>query len=152
MIDQDGVFFSRERREIVEGQYHLQVDTIDTTGENDMTFKRNNVDEVDGNNKLMNFASNGAVSANKLFGNYFSNRSYSVDTVFEGSNTAGNARVQYMRYDVTNEVIQLAKPLTMTYNTKLKWGMNSFVETTSETVLVTRFDAPNSSRARDQKI
>ena len=101
---------------------------------------------------MTNFASNGAVSANKLFGNYFSNRSYSVDTVFEGSNTAGNARVQYMRYDFTNEVIQLAKPLTMTYNTKLKWGMNSFVETTSETVPVTRFEAPNSSRVRDQKI
>ena len=43
-IDQDEVFFSRERREIVEGQYHLQVDTIDT-GENDMTFKRNYVDD-----------------------------------------------------------------------------------------------------------
>ena len=53
----------------MEGLYRLQ------SGDNDLTVKRNNVIyytlEMDGSNKLMNFASNGAVSANKLFGNYF---------------------------------------------------------------------------------
>ena len=91
----------------------LKQDVIDTTSDVDLTVKRNNVDyftlQVDGSNKLMNFASNGAVSANKLFGKYFSNRSYSLDTIFEGSNTAGNARVEYMRYVFTNEVLQLPK-------------------------------------------
>ena len=93
----------------------LKQDVIDTTSDVDLTVKRNNVDyftlQVDGGNKLMNFASNGAVSANRMYGNYFSNRGYSTDTIFEGSNTAGNDRVEYMRYDFTNEVIQLPKKL-----------------------------------------
>ena len=200
----------------------LKQDVIDTTSDVDLTVKRNNVDyftlQVDGSNKLMNFASNGAVSANKLFGNYFSNRGYSTDTIFEGSNTAGNDRVEYMRYDFTNEVIQLPKKLlvnggdgkteiyenvettnnvfriwnkettntpvihigagatsndmvltssgftfnkavacsaglsvgenlTLTYNKKIVWDVNSIVETSSPTVPITRFDAPNTGSA-----
>ena len=200
----------------------LKQDVIDTTSDVDLTVKRNNVDyftlQVDGGNKLMNFASNGAVSANRMYGNYFSNRGYSTDTIFEGSNTAGNDRVEYMRYDFTNEVIQFPKKLlvnggdgkteiyenvettnnvfriwnretvntpvihlgagatsndmvlstggftfnksvactvglsvgenfTLTYNKKILWGVNSIVETSSPTVPITRFDAPNTGSA-----
>ena len=223
-IDQNGVNFLKGTTGGSGGTIppSINVDTIDTTGDNDMTVKRNNVIyytlEVDGSNKLMNFASNGAVSANKLFGNYFSNRSYSLDTIFEGSNIAGNDRVEYMRYDFTNEVIQLPKKLlvnggdgkteiyesteatnnvfriwnkettntpvihlgvgatsndmvlsssgltfnkavacsagfsvadnlTITYNKKIQWGTNSIVETSSPTVPITRFDAPNTGSA-----
>lgn len=190
----------------------LKQDVIDTTGNVDLTVKRNDVEyfslELDGTIKLMNFANDGGVSVNRVFGNFFSNRSYSLDTIFEGSNTAGDARVEYMRYDYANELLKIptkmlinggeatteiheniesgnnvfriwnrattnnplihlrcggddndlvvrsdlismnkavscANTVTIAYNNKLKWGLNSIVETTSETVPVTRFEAPN---------
>ena len=155
---------------------------------------------------------------NQLYGNYFNNRSFGWDTIFQGSNTTSDGRVEYMRYDFTNEVIQLPKKLlvnggdgkteiyesteatnnvfriwnkettntpvihlgagatsndmvlsssgftfnksvgcvvglsvsenlTLVYNKKILWGTNSIVETSSPTVPITRFDAPNTGSA-----
>ena len=39
------------------------------------------------------------------------------------------------------------KNLTLTYNKKVVWGVNSIVETSSPTVPITRFDAPNTGSA-----
>ena len=41
----------------------------------------------------------------------------------------------------------VADNLTLTYNKKILWGVNSIVETSSPTVPITRFDAPNSGSA-----
>ena len=200
----------------------LHCNLINSNGANDITFQRNSVEycklREDGTVRLLEFPTNGGVSANRLYGNYFMNRSYLFDTIFEGSNTAGNARVEYMRYDFTNEVLQLPKKvlvnggdgkteiyesteatnnvfriwnkettntpvihigagatsndmvlstggftfnksvdcnvglsvgenLTLTYNKKIVWGVNSIVETSSPTVPITRFDAPNTGSA-----
>ena len=90
----------------------LRVNTINSNGVNDVVFQRNGTTfftlQLDSGINLMNFASNGGVSANKMYGNYFSNRSFSIDTIFEGSNTAGNARVEYMRYDFSAEALDFS--------------------------------------------
>ncbi len=93
----------------------LKQDVIDTTGDVNLTVRRNAVDyftlELDGTIKLMNFTADGGVSVNRVYGNYFQNRSFSADTIFEGSNVAGNGREEYMRYNYANQIIKMAKPL-----------------------------------------
>ena len=200
----------------------FSANTFNSNGASDITFQRNSVEYCklgeDGTVRLLEFPTNGGVSANRLYGNYFMNRSLGWDTIFEGSNVAGDGRTEYMRYDFTNEVIQLPKKmlvnggdgkteiyenveatnyvfriwnketthtpvihigagatsndmvlsssgftfnkavscavgfsvadnLTLTYNKKILWGTNSIVETSSPTVPITRFDAPNSNSA-----
>ena len=87
--------------------------TFNSNGANDITFQRNSVEycklKEDGTVRLLEFPTNGGVSANQLYGNYFKNRSYGWDTIFEGSNTTSDGRVEYMKYDFTNEVLQLPK-------------------------------------------
>ena len=200
----------------------LNCNIFNSDGDNDITFKRNDIEycklREDGTVRLLEFPSNGGVSANQLYGNYFNNRSFGWDTIFQGSNTTSDGRVEYMRYDFTNEVIQLPKKLlvnggdgkteiyesveatnnvfriwnkettntpvihigagatandmvlstggftfnksvdcnlglsvgenlTLFYNKKIVWGVNSIVETSSPTVPITRFDAPNTGSA-----
>ena len=43
--------------------------------------------------------------------------------------------------------LSVAENLTITYNKKILWGVNSIVETSSPTVPITRFDAPNTGSA-----
>ena len=80
---------------------------FNSDGDNDITSKRNDIEycklREDGTVRLLEFPSNGGVSANRLYGNYFMNRSLGWDTIFEGSNTTSDGRVEYMRYDFTNE-------------------------------------------------
>ena len=200
----------------------LNCNIFNSDGDNDITFTRNDIEycklREDGTVRLLEFPTNGGVSANQLYGNYFNNRSFGWDTIFQGSNTTSDGRVEYMRYDFTNEVIQLPKKLlvnggdgkteiyesteatnnvfriwnkettntpvihlgagatsndmvlsssgftfnkavscavgfsvadnfTLTYNKKIIWGVNSIVETSSPTVPITRFDAPNTGSA-----
>ena len=93
----------------------LNCNIFNSDGDNDITFKRNDIEycklREDGTVRLLEFPTNGGVSANQLYGNYFNNRSFGWDTIFQGSNTTSDGRVEYMRYDFTNEVIQLPKKL-----------------------------------------
>ena len=93
----------------------LHCNTFNSNGVSDITFKRNDIEycklREDGTVRLLEFPSNGGVSANQLYGNYFNNRSFGWDTIFQGSNTTSDGRVEYMRYDFTNEVVQFPKKL-----------------------------------------
>ena len=46
-----------------------------------------------------------------------------------------------------NVGLSVGENLTLTYNKKIVWGVNSIVETSSPTVPITRFDAPNTGSA-----
>ena len=88
----------------------LKSNTIDTTTDTDLSFRRNGVEffnflssvGVD-NNDIINVAEGKGISAQHVYGNLFKSRSLGFDTIFYGSNTGATARVEYMRYNYAGE-------------------------------------------------
>ena len=90
--------------------YGLKTNVINSNGDNDTAFMRNNVEffkfqssvGVD-NNDIINVAEGKGISAQHVYGNLFKSRSLGYDTIFYGSNTGATARVEYMRYNYAGE-------------------------------------------------
>ena len=91
----------------------LESNYINTGFDTDMVFARSAIEYVrlqDVGYPLLNFmptSSQSGISAEYLYANVFANRSYG-DTVFVGSNVAGDARVEYCRYDRSAEKLLYA--------------------------------------------
>lgn len=52
-----------------------------------------------------------------------------------------------MKFDYVNEEVDVAKPLSLPYNTSLKWSKNKITETVSTVDTITRFEAPSANSA-----
>ena len=96
----------------------LQVNTINSEGDNDLVFQRNGVeyfrlDDLTGTD-ILNVANDKGVSASYVFGNRFWNRSFSSDTTFFGSNVAGDDRVEYMRWNYLSQSVDYNAPIDNT--------------------------------------
>ena len=81
-------------------------------------FKRNGdeyfrLDDLTGTD-ILNVADGKGMSSPFVFGNTFSNRTLDVDTIFEGSNVAGTARVEYMRWNHTDQSFDFNSPIDNT--------------------------------------
>ena len=95
----------------------LQCNTINSNGNTDLVFQRNGVPyftlkDNTGVDVIDVEASKG-VSASYIYGNEFKNRGW-VDTIFEGSNTGGTARVEYMRWDMSAQLLDFNAPIDNT--------------------------------------
>ena len=96
----------------------LEVNTINSSGDNDLVFQRNGVeyfrlDDLTGTD-ILNVANDKGVSASYVFGNRFWNRSFSSDTTFFGSNVAGDDRVEYMRWNYLSQSVDYNAPIDNT--------------------------------------
>jgi hypothetical protein len=53
------------------------------------------------------------LSSQNIYGDYFFNRNFGADMVFQGSNTTDDGLVEYMRYRKADEDLQMSKPIVM---------------------------------------
>ena len=119
----------------------LKTNFIDTYTDTDLIFRRNGIeyfrlDDLTGTD-ILNVANDKGVSASYVFGNRFWNRSFSSDTTFFGSNVAGDDRVEYMRWNYTDQSLDFNCPID---NTGLPITGNIFDTTVSDERLKTNIE------------
>ena len=86
-------------------------DEIDSATATNVVFKRGGVDffTLDGTKNIIDVSTGRALSSQYIYGDYFFNRNYGADMVFEGSNTADDGLVEYMRYRKADEDVNFSK-------------------------------------------
>ena len=115
---------------------------VDTNGDNDLSIRRNGTEifkleasvGVDSNDIINVSGANAGMSAVNVYGNSFKNRNLISDTIFYGANTAGDNRVEYMRWNRTDQSLDFNAPID---NTGLGVIGNIFDTTASDERLKT---------------
>ena len=110
------------RNLIVGTAYELQTNKMNTNGDNDLVVERNGNELF----KLREFTGNGdyllidvepttRLSCNHMYVNLFCNRTTGFDTTFQGSNqVADGGRVEYMRWNYTDQSVDFNAPIDNT--------------------------------------
>ena len=107
-----------------------KMDTINTTGDNDMVIQRNGVTylTLNATSNIVDVGTSIALSTNYLYCNYLRSRSYTTnDMVFEGANTAGNGYTEFMRYRKDEEDIMISKDAYILQDTRFYFHKGSSV-------------------------
>ena len=99
----------------------VKTNTINSNGDNDLVFQRNGTEifkcqtsaGID-NNNIINLSGTGGVSAVNVYGNSFKNRTLTSDTVFYGANSAGDNRIEYMKWNRTDQSLDFNAPIDNT--------------------------------------
>ena len=99
----------------------VKTNTINSNGDNDLVFQRNGTEifqcqtsaGID-NNNIINVSGTGGVSAVNVYGNSFKNRTLTSDTVFYGANSAGDNRVEYMKWNRADQSLDFNAPIDNT--------------------------------------
>ena len=99
----------------------VKTNTINSNGDNDLVFQRNGTEifqcqtsaGID-NNNIINVSGTGGVSAVNIYGNSFKNRTLTSDTIFYGANSAGDNRVEYMRWNRADQSLDFNAPIDNT--------------------------------------
>ena len=100
----------------------VKTNFIDTDGDNDLVFRRNGTEifkleasvGVDNNDILNVSGANAGMSAVNVYGNSFKNRNLISDTVFYGANSAGDNRVEYMKWNRSAQSVDFNAPIDNT--------------------------------------
>ena len=100
----------------------VKTNFIDTDGDNDLIFRRNGTEifkleasvGVDNNDIINVSGANAGVSAVNVYGNSFKNRNLISDTVFYGANSAGDNRVEYMKWNRSAQSVDFNAPIDNT--------------------------------------
>ena len=100
----------------------VKTNIVDTNGDNDLSIRRNGTEifkleasvGVDNNDIINVSGANAGMSAVNVYGNSFKNRNLISDTIFYGANTAGDNRVEYMRWNRTNQSLDFNAPIDNT--------------------------------------
>ena len=66
------------------------------------------------NNNIINVSGTGGVSAVNVYGNSFKNRTLTSDTIFYGANSAGDNRVEYMKWNRAEQTLDFNAPIDNT--------------------------------------
>ena len=123
----------------------VKTNFIDTDGDNDLVFRRNGTEifkleasvGVDNNDILNVSGANAGVSAVNVYGNSFKNRNLISDTIFYGANSAGDNRVEYMKWNRSAQTLDFNAPID---NTGLPITGNIFDTTVSDERLKTEIE------------
>ena len=123
----------------------VKTNVIDTNGDNDLIFRRNGTEifkleasvGVDNNDILNVSGANAGVSAVNVYGNSFKNRNLISDTIFYGANSAGDNRVEYMKWNRSAQTLDFNAPID---NTGLPITGNIFDTTVSDERLKTEIE------------
>ena len=100
----------------------VKTNLIDTNGDSDLIFRRNGTEifkletsvGVDNNDFLNVSGANAGVSAVNVYGNSFKNRNLISDTIFYGANSAGDNRVEYMKWNRSDQSLDFNAPIDNT--------------------------------------
>ena len=100
----------------------LKTNTINSNGDNDLVFQRNGTEifkcetsaGIDNNDIINITPTGGGMSAVNVYGNSFKNRTLTSDTVFYGANSAGDNRVEYMKWNRTDQSLDFNAPIDNT--------------------------------------
>ena len=86
-------------------------DAIDSATPTNVVFKRGGVNffRLDGTKNIIDVSTGRALSSQYIYGDYFYNRNWGADMVFQGSNTADDGLVEYMRYRKADEDVNFSK-------------------------------------------
>ena len=117
------------RRETTIGS--IKTNFIDTTDDNDLIFRRNGTEffRLNDQSSLVEVAVGHALSAPDVYANDYRNRTRQTDTVFYGSVVSADARVEYMRWNYTEQSLDFNAPID---NTGLAVVGNIFDTTASD--------------------
>ena len=123
----------------------VKTNFIDTDGDSDLVFRRNGTEifkleasvGVDNNDILNVSGANAGVSAVNVYGNSFKNRKLISDTIFYGANSAGDNRVEYMKWNRSAQTLDFNAPID---NTGLPITGNIFDTTVSDERLKTEIE------------
>ena len=117
------------RRETTIGS--IKTNCIDTTDDNDLIFRRNGTEffRLNDQSSLVEVAVGHALSAPDVYANDYRNRTRQTDTVFYGSVVSADARVEYMRWNYTEQSLDFNAPID---NTGLAVVGNIFDTTASD--------------------
>ena len=104
-----------DKLEIVDG-YELETNLINSNGDNDLVFQRNGTEffRLNDQSSLVEVAVGHAVSAPDVYANDYLNRTRQRDTVFYGSVVSADARVEYMRWNYTDQSLDFNAPIDNT--------------------------------------
>jgi hypothetical protein len=116
----------------------VQVDNVNTVGDNDMTFQRNGVEYLKfvGATSIVDVGTSIALSSNYLYCNYLRSRSILTnDMVFEGANTTGSGYTEFMRYRKGEEDVMISKDAYILQTNRLYLhkgsSVNSYITSTN---------------------
>ena len=116
---------SVQRNLIVGTAYELRTNAIDTVNDNPLIFNRNdneirrfeNYTDVNSGNEtypLINVEATARLSCNHVYITHILNRAGQFDNTFQGSNAAGTARVEYMRWNCADQSLDFNAPIDNT--------------------------------------
>ena len=96
--------------------------TIDTYTDTDLIVRRNGTEifkcetsaGIDNNDIINITPSGGGMSAVNVYGNSFKNRTLTSDTIFYGANSAGDSRVEYMKWNRADQSLDFNAPIDNT--------------------------------------
>ena len=100
----------------------VKTNTINSNGDNDLVFQRDGTEifkietsaGID-NNDIINVSPiGGGMSASNVYCNSFKNRTLTSDTVFYGANSAGDNRVENMKWNRTDQSLDFNAPIDNT--------------------------------------
>ena len=95
---------------------NIKTNFIDTTGNNDLIFRRNGTEffRLNDQSSLVEVAVGHALTAPDVYANDYRNRTRQIDTVFYGSVVSADARVEYMRWNYTDQSLDFNAPIDNT--------------------------------------
>ena len=135
-----------QRNVIVGTACELRTNAIDTVNDSDLIFNRNDdeflrcevITEPDTTTyKLKNVNVGTRISAHHVYVGNIVNRANGFDTVYTGSNPAGDGRVDYMRWNYLGQSVDFDAPI---YNTGLAITGNITDTTVSDERLKTNIE------------
>ena len=108
-------------------------DVIDSATPTNVVFKRGGVNffTLDGTKNIIDVSTGRALSSQYIYGDYFYNRNYGADMVFQGSNTTDDGLVEYMRYRKADEDVFFSKYIYVNQDKRAYFhketGKNSYI-------------------------
>ena len=94
----------------------VKTNTIDTTNDSDLIFRRNGTEffRLNDQSSLVEVAVGHALTAPDVYANDYRKRTRQIDTVFYGSVVSADARVEYMRWNYTDQSLDFNAPIDNT--------------------------------------
>ena len=94
----------------------VKTHTINSNGDNDLVFQRNGTEffRLNDQSSLVEVAVGHALTAPDVYSNDYLNRTRQIDTVFYGSVVSADARVEYMRWNYTDQSLDFNAPIDNT--------------------------------------
>ena len=101
---------------------NVKTNTINSNGDNDLVFQRNGTEifkcetsaGIDNNDILNITPTGGGMTASNIYCNSFKNRTLTSDTIFYGANSAGDNRVEYMKWNRADQSLDFNAPIDNT--------------------------------------